>query len=212
MTLYRRFVSWAFDRFYREFSWTYDPVAWLVSRGLWWRWILAVLPFLQGRVLELGFGPGYLQLACVDHHPIFGLDASPHMVARASASLRRVGKPVRLLRGLSQSLPFATASFDTVVATFPASYILDPDTHSEIRRVLAPGGRMVILGASRFTRDGLYERLVDLAYKITFESSVRRSADPRPLLPQVPGFNLRTEQVAVGPSEALILIGTRLSE
>ncbi|NTV64514.1 MAG: hypothetical protein HGA65_13385, partial [Oscillochloris sp.] len=49
-------VRWAFERLYREFAWTYDMVAVAVSGGLWRRWGLAALPYVRGRVLELGFG------------------------------------------------------------------------------------------------------------------------------------------------------------
>ncbi len=57
--LYGRFLRWAFGRFYREFAWTYDLVAAIVSRGHWRHWIVAAVPWLQGdAVLELGSGTG----------------------------------------------------------------------------------------------------------------------------------------------------------
>ena len=45
---YIRLLRWSFARFYREFAWTYDTVAAAVSRGLWRRWIEAVVPRLHG--------------------------------------------------------------------------------------------------------------------------------------------------------------------
>jgi ubiquinone/menaquinone biosynthesis C-methylase UbiE len=224
---YRRAVRWAFARLYREFAWTYDAVAWLVSRGLWRRWLLAALPELHGRVLELGFGPGHLQLALAarDGRPALGLDASPHMAAQAGRRLARAGHAPRLIRGVAQAIPLPAASVDTVVATFPAEYILDPQAHAEIRRVLAPGGRIVIVDGAQLTggpgadRPGLlsawlglaYARLIDLVYRLTLQGSVRAEAPvaaPPVRLP-LAGFTLAARWVEVGPSRVAVIVGRR---
>lgn len=227
MSFYRRLILWAFDRLYREFSWTYDAVAWLVSRGLWRRWVLVALPELRGRVLELGPGPGHLQVALAARGgpPALGLEASPQMVARASRRLARAGHPARLIRGLAQAIPLPAASADTVVATFPAEYILDPRTHAEIRRVLAPGGRLVIVDGAQFVERiqgapvarwlyRAYEFLVDLTYKLTLQSSVREQAAPGgpPIRMSLDGFNLSPRWVQVGPSRVAMIIAERTDE
>ncbi len=205
---YRAFVRRAFHHFYREFAWTYDGVAWAVSGGLWRRWSLAPLPHLYGRTLELGYGPGHLQLALAERPGVAGLDASPQMAAMAARRLRRAGRPARLARGLAQALPFATAAFDTVVATFPAEYILDSRTHAEIRRVLAPGGRLVIVPFAQLT-PGLYARLVDLAYALTLQGPPRPAApaEPPPTPLALAGLELTPHWVSVGPSRVLLLLG-----
>lgn len=58
---------------------------------------------------------------------------------------RNTENTASLTRGLAQHLPFASESFDTVVATFPAEYITDPLTLSEVKRCLSDGGRFVVL-------------------------------------------------------------------
>ena len=58
---------------------------------------------------------------------------------------RNTSSTARLTRGLAQHLPFADASFDTVIATFPAEYITDPLTLSEVKRCLSDGGRFIVL-------------------------------------------------------------------
>ena len=58
---------------------------------------------------------------------------------------RNTNSASRLTRGLAQHLPFADASFDTFVATFPAEYITNPQTLSEVRRCLSDEGRFVVL-------------------------------------------------------------------
>jgi ubiquinone/menaquinone biosynthesis C-methylase UbiE len=205
----RRAVRWAFHHFYREFAWTYDVVAWLVSDGLWRRWALAALPELQGRILELGFGPGHMQLALSGRHTVAGLDASPQMAAMAAQRLRRYGASPRLALGLAQALPFPGAAFDTVLATFPADYILDPDTHAEILRVLAPGGRLVIIPTARLDAS-LYARAVNLAYRLTLQAPPHGGAPP-PAAEwlKVEGMEFRQHWAAVGPSQVLVVVGSK---
>ncbi len=203
-------VRWGFERLYREFAWAYDSVAAAVSGGLWQRWALATQPFLSGRVLELGFGPGHVQLAlaaAVEHQP-FGIDVSPQMCVIARRRLRRAGYPARLAQGRAQQIPFAPAVFDTVLATFPAEYIADPRTHAEIRRVLAPGGRVVILPLAQLDRS-FYAQLVDLAYWLTFRVPVLH-ADPQAMQLKallIGETSLVAHWVRVGPSQALVLVG-----
>lgn len=206
---YRRLVRRIFHHFYHEFAWTYDVVAWVVSRGLWVRWALVALPRLRGRVLELGFGPGHLQLALAPRPGVAGLDASPQMSGITARRLRRAGYQPRLARGIAQALPFADATFDTVVATFPAEYILDPQTHAEIRRVLAPHGRLIIIPWAQLN-PGLYARLADLAYRLTLRTTPgRRDAqlqlEPAPM--QLHGLRLEAAWVVVGSSRVMLLEG-----
>ncbi|HMQ29592.1 MAG TPA: methyltransferase domain-containing protein [Chloroflexaceae bacterium] len=210
---YRGLIRRAFHHFYRELAWSYDGVAWAVSGGLWRRWVYAALPELTGRTLELGFGPGHLQLALAARPGAAGLDASPQMAARAARRLRRAGRRPRLARGLAQALPFPAASFDTVVATFPAEYILDRLTHAEVRRVLAPGGRLVIVPYAELA-PGLYRRAVDLAYALTLQAPARRAGpDAQAAAPlSVAGIALAPRWVAVGPSRVMVLVGERTAD
>lgn len=209
-TAYRRLVRRAFHHFYREFAWTYDGVAWAVSAGLWRRWALSAIPELHGRVLELGFGTGHVQIALAARSASVGLDASPQMVARAAARLRRHGHIPRLVNAMAQQLPFPAAAFDTLLATFPAEYILSPATHAELRRVLAPGGRLVIIPFAQLNPN-FYTRLVDLAYRLTLQTPVQRddAAEPvgEPL--RIAGITLTPRWVDVGPSRVMILTGVR---
>jgi ubiquinone/menaquinone biosynthesis C-methylase UbiE len=211
--VHAHFVRWAFERLYREFAWAYDTVAAVVSGGLWQRWALTAQPFLRGRVLELGFGPGHLQAALAAESPPFGVDASPQMVAAATRRLARAGHPIRLARAHAQHLPFAPACFDSVVATFPAEYIADPRTHAEIARVLAPGGLVVVIPLAQLDAS-LYTRAVDLAYRLTLKPPLRRD-DPRATAMQhmrIGDIPLAAHWVPVGPSRALVLVGQRPGE
>lgn len=178
---YERLIRWAFDRFYREFAWTYDGVAAAVSRGHWAMWRRAALPYLRGSVLELGCGTGGLhQTLAAGSLPLVGLDSSAQMLALTRRRLRRAALPFRLVRATAQALPFPSASFDTIIATFPSEYIVDPATIADMWRVLRPDGRVVIVLAAVFERLGLYERAVALAYWLAGLSTPVAAADDPP--------------------------------
>jgi ubiquinone/menaquinone biosynthesis C-methylase UbiE len=215
MRRYQAFVRWVFARFYREFAWTYDVVAWLVSRGLWRRWTLTALPYLRGRVLETGCGTGFVQQALAERwpDPVVGVDASPQMLALTRQRLRRAPRQPRLLRAVAQALPVRDARFDTVLATFPTEYLIDPPTIAEIRRVLAPGGRLVIVDAAQFSTSGLYERVVDTAFLLTLHTSVKREDRvPVPYRPHLHvfeqyGFRFEGHVEPVRDSSVVVLVG-----
>ncbi|MDP9316094.1 MAG: class I SAM-dependent methyltransferase [Chloroflexota bacterium] len=208
MPLYTRFLRWAFTRFYREFAWTYDVVAALVSRGLWQHWIVAVVPYLNGRsVLELGSGTGYLQRALhTQRIRAVGLDASPQMLRRARRKVEQSGSVPNLLQGRAQQLPFPAATFSDVVATFPAEYILERATLAEAWRVLEPGGRLLLIDAAQFAQQDVYSSAVELAYRATQQV---RTEDARPRLLREQGFVVREEWVPVRASQVQLLIGTK---
>ena len=181
--LYISAIRWAFARFYREFAWTYDSVAAAVSGGRWGAWGQAVLPYARGRVLELGCGTGNLQRALAAQSDLWaaGLDASPQMLAITWRKLAACSQPCNLARAFAQALPFSATSFDSIVATFPTEYIIDMATMAELRRVLRPGGRVVVALAAAFSSDGIYQRLIDLLYRATLQRSPRE----QPLGPPV---------------------------
>lgn len=147
MSLRSTIILYIFDLLYTHFAWAYDAVSWAVSRGRWQSWGRAALPFLIGpEVLELGHGPGHLLATLeADGWMATGIDISSQMGRLAKKRLAEKELPVCLARGRAQDLPFRNGTFDSVVATFPASYIIDPETARAIREVLRPGGRLVVV-------------------------------------------------------------------
>lgn len=205
---YRRFLRWAFTRFYREFAWTYDTVAALVSRGLWRRWIETATAHVHGeRVLELGSGTGYLQRA-LGHRGVWsvGLEVSPQMIRLARRKIARAGLTPRLIHGDARLLPFADGSFSDVVATFPTDYILDPRTLREARRVLRPGGQLLVIDAAFFTKRDAYAAAVEIAYRATGQAP---RVDPRPALFASAGFAPDESWEPVGASLVQVLRGIK---
>ncbi len=206
--IYGWLIYWSFDRLYHELAWCYDLVAMAVSRGYWPRWIVAAVPNLAGGpVLELGCGTGYLQLALArEAIPHVGYDASPQMLRQAARRIRRAGFRPRLMHGRAQSLPFTERAFRDVVATFPAPYIVHRETLDEVRRVLRPGGRLLIVDGGRLD-GGLYEAAVELAYRATLQvGETDRYAGP---LEQA-GFTVGVQRIAVGRSSVALISAQRV--
>jgi len=165
-------MAFFFHHLYHTFAGLYDLVAYIVSLGQWRHWVTGVIPFISGnRILEIGFGPGHLQLALneISDLTVFGLDESRQMARLAASRLREkgAGEPVKIVRSRGEQMPFADAAFDTVVATFPTPYIVQPETISQICRVLSPEGRLVVLLAARHVRNTLPARLADWLFTVT---------------------------------------------
>ncbi|MFC8921836.1 class I SAM-dependent methyltransferase [Cellulosimicrobium sp. NPDC057127] len=96
------------------------------------------------RILDAGCGSGPLTAALRDRGAVMtGFDGSPAMVELAR---RRLGEDVPLhVADLAQPLPFADGAFDDVVASLVLHYLEDWTAPlRELRRVLAPGGRLIM--------------------------------------------------------------------
>jgi ubiquinone/menaquinone biosynthesis C-methylase UbiE len=124
-----------------------------------------------------------------------------------------------LVRGVAQALPFAPATFDTVLATFPSEYILHPDTLAEVQRVLRNDGQWLLVDAPRFTRTSWSIYLIDLAYRRILGTSlvVAQNTTPSPspyhAIFQRAGMDDSTiHEVPVGDSSVLVMVGKRATQ
>ncbi|UAL10415.1 class I SAM-dependent methyltransferase [Caulobacter segnis] len=117
-----------------------------------------IVPQARGRVLELGIGGG-LNLAFYDPAAatsVTGVDPSPELRAIAEAAPRPQGLAVEIAAGEAERLPFADASFDTVVCTFTLCSVRSTAAVlSETRRVLRPDGRFLFCEHGLSPDDGV---------------------------------------------------------
>jgi len=113
-----------------------------------WRWLtsqLTALPVPRPRVLELGCGTGAVLRAlapCVAS--AVGVDISASMLERASTRAHGIDN-LSFVRIPDSSLPFAEGSFDVVISFLSFRYLDWPRSFAEVRRVLADGGRFLLL-------------------------------------------------------------------
>lgn len=98
----------------------------------------------ERRILDAGCGSGPLAAALLAKGAIVtGFDSSPAMVELAR---RRLGADAELhVAELGQPLPFAGGAFDDVVVSLVLHYLRDWTAPlAELRRVLKPGGRLIL--------------------------------------------------------------------
>jgi ubiquinone/menaquinone biosynthesis C-methylase UbiE len=207
--LWRAFLRLFFRLLYNQLAWSYDVVAWLVSLGDWKAWGRTTLAHLCGeRVLDLGHGPGHLLVAMAERGlaPV-GLDLSPHMGRQAQRRMRRAELTVPLLRARAQALPFPTASLDSVVATFPTEFIVDPRTLREVTRALRPGGRLIVAVWVRFEGTGLMARFLRGLYRATGQNEPAPDAF-KPWLKEM-GLSPRVVWERVGRTAVMLVVAER---
>jgi ubiquinone/menaquinone biosynthesis C-methylase UbiE len=207
--LWWAFLRFFFRRLYNEFAWTYDLVAWAVSLGQWKAWGRTVLRHLQGqRVLELAHGPGHLLMAMAERGvaPV-GLDLSQTMGRLAQRRLQKTGRSVPLVRARAQALPFCDGCFDTIVATFPTEFIVDPATLQGTARVLQPGGRLVVVAWARLSERDPLSRFVGWLYRITGQGQPLPGAGEAAVVQA--GLAPRTVWERVGRSQVSLVVADR---
>jgi len=199
-----------FKLLYHQFAFAYDLVAATVSVGLWKNWVSSILPFITGtRVLEIGHGPGHLQRILLSRGlDVVAIDESAPMGLLAQ---RNTDRKATLARALAQGLPFADSSFDTVIATFPAEYINDPQTLLEVKRCLSDGGRFIVLPVALQMGRKPLDRVMSLLFRVTHQSPVDPLEEVKEKLraPFVEaGFDVDVQELQVKSSLLLVIIAS----
>src|SRR3954447_12050887 len=135
-----------------------DLPAWAVEDAL-----LALVPAgLAGRLLDIGTGTGrVLELLAPRVRQGLGVDASKQMLALARARLAGPGLGHCAVRLADMyRLPLPDAAFDTVVLQMVLHHAEDPaGVVTEATRVLAPGGRLLLIDLAAHQRTDLTGKL-----------------------------------------------------
>jgi ubiquinone/menaquinone biosynthesis C-methylase UbiE len=160
MSLYGRLFAAAYDKFMAG-----PEKAVLQARRA------SLLGEVSGRVLEIGGGTGA-------NLPFYGDEVAELVITEPEEPMarrleRKLGKhalPARVVRAPAEELPLEDGSFDFVVSTLVLCTVADQGRAlAEVRRVLKPGGRLVLLEHVRSDDERLarwQDRLNGLQQKI----------------------------------------------
>ncbi len=144
-------------RYWDKHARTYDKQMAFWERRLFGNGRQWVCAQAAGDVLEVAIGTGRNLPYYPEGIRLTGIEFSPAMLELARRHADQLGRKVDLRLGDAQALDLPDASFDTVVCTLSLCAIPDHRRAiAEMRRVLRPGGRLLLLdhvaGAPRWVR------------------------------------------------------------
>jgi SAM-dependent methyltransferase len=144
------------------------------------------------RLLDVGCGPGSLTNLLAPHvAEAVGIDASAEMVDVAA---RAAAPNVLFLRLRAEELPASLGHFDLVTLAQSFHWFETDDVARTLRAMLAPGGRLVHLGATTHEGDGNVprEEILSLVERWIGPDPRIKTGDHRVILDRV-GFGNRRE-------------------
>jgi demethylmenaquinone methyltransferase/2-methoxy-6-polyprenyl-1,4-benzoquinol methylase len=142
--------SWLYSKTVAPMEWEYHLLALDQAR---------IQP--KEKVLEVAVGPGltFLELArrVGKDTPLYGMDLSTGMLQLTEQRLRANGfSQFHLKEGSASQIPFESSAFDVLYNGYMLDLIPEaemPGILAEFRRVLRPGGRLVLLNMSKPDRE-----------------------------------------------------------
>ena len=140
----------------------YDLTVWLAmlgkERGFRERLLQLARINAGERILDVGCGTGTLAIAAKQRvgqgGAVYGIDASPEMVARAEKKARKANAEVLFHNGLAEALPFQSSFFDAALSTVMLHHLPAKTRRqcaAEVQRVLKPRGRVLVVDFEGFS-------------------------------------------------------------
>jgi ubiquinone/menaquinone biosynthesis C-methylase UbiE len=158
----------------------------------------------RGRVLEVAIGTGRNLPHYRPDVTLTGIELSPAMLAIARQRAVDLGRDADLRDGDAERLPVADGSFDTVVCAFSLCTIPSPAAAlAEMRRALAPGGRLLLVDHIASTWPPVYA-VQWLVEQFTIRSAGEHFTRRQLPLVQAAGFGVvESERLAAGTIERI---------
>jgi len=142
-----------------------------------------------GAVLDVATGTGFIprRLAKTTgaKHRIVGLDITPAVLERGRRIIDSAGSSARieLVCASATTMPLAAGVFDAVICGLGTHHMHVPQLLSEVKRVLRPGGRVIMadMGASPFLRSFWGTALLKIVLTLYNLSPLRAQAEQEAL-------------------------------
>ncbi len=133
-----------------------------------------ILPLAEGRILEIGVGPGvnFVHYDPAKVSKVYALEPNLGMIRMAEQQRRRTELDVEFLDLPGERIPLGDASVDTVVSTFTLCTIPGVvEAIRGIRRVLRPGGKFIFFehGLSPDPRVRRWQKWSEPLFHLAFE-------------------------------------------
>lgn len=124
-------------------------------------------PAAGDRILDVGCGTGIVARLASEmvgaNGEVTGVDTTPAMLAVARSISEREGLSIEWIEGAAETLPFPDQRFDLVLSQAALMFFVDPQQAlAEMRRVLAPGGRVAVSVFQSIDRHPFYQTLHEL--------------------------------------------------
>jgi ubiquinone/menaquinone biosynthesis C-methylase UbiE len=161
------------------------------------------------RVLDLACGTGIVARSAAArvglHGRVVGLDLNEHMLAVAQEVSSDLLPEIQWRQGDVHDIPFPEASFDAVFCQQGLQFFKDrPAALREMRRVLAPGGRMGLNVLRSVLHNPAYELLAEALERYVGPEAGSMMRSP---FPELSAGDLRELLAEAGFREVRILIG-----
>ncbi|MEO6814981.1 MAG: bifunctional demethylmenaquinone methyltransferase/2-methoxy-6-polyprenyl-1,4-benzoquinol methylase UbiE [Ginsengibacter sp.] len=147
------------ENMFDKIAFRYDFLNRFLSAGIDVGWrkkaIRELIPFQPKQILDVATGTGDFAIdsyEILNPEKITGIDISDGMLAIGRKKILKAGlqNKIELLNGDSEAILFEDNSFDAVTVAFGVrNFELLEKGLSEIRRVLKPGGRLIVLECTK---------------------------------------------------------------
>ncbi len=160
--------------FYNKIAKVYDLLAEHSEQPMREVALQLLAPAPGDHLLEIGFGTGHvlaqLAQAVGPAGKVFGIDISENMLAQARERLEQQGLTNRVILecGDAEDLPYPSGSFDGIFMCFTLELFDTPDMPrvlAQCKRVLRPGGRIVVAAVSKKAEQGFVIRAFEWTHR-----------------------------------------------
>ncbi len=155
-------------------------------------------PMSAQQILDVGTGDGaYAIEAAARGAKVVGLDADPAMLREAERRAVEEGVSVGWHEGRAENMPFEDGAFDLVLAVTVLCFVDARAALTEVSRVLAPGGRLVLGELGRWSSWAALRRVRGAIGRSGWRAAQFRSASEMRNLLQSTGFEVEQVEGAI---------------